>query len=176
MSTSRELGSIKCTYQGIFQPKGRKNTSIPVPTLHGFDHNEYNELGAPYMIMNYIDGLPANEMRELKNCEIALFGTVEQDQAFRRQMASIHAELARHTFDKIGRLLYDEQSQTFEIRKGPWDSSLHYFTDASDHAFRLGLTNLDRVRTQPPANTPTRLQGADSVLLFRSYGPVPSLE
>jgi Phosphotransferase enzyme family len=79
-------------------------------------------------------------------------------------MAEIHAELANHSFDKIGRLFYDEVLHEFsigpdiEIHKGSWTSSLNYFTDAADHAFRLRLANLDHVHEQSSVTLPLIVQ------------------
>lgn len=89
--------------------------------------------------MDYIHGTVAKELRELKNCDAGLFGTPSQDRNFKRQMASIQAELSSHKFDQIGSLHQDAQTLDFfigpdiETVEGPWTSSMDYFTDLANH-------------------------------------------
>ncbi|PNY24387.1 Uncharacterized protein TCAP_05683 [Tolypocladium capitatum] len=79
---------------------------------------------------------------ERKKCGVRQYGTPDQDRMFRQQMASIQVTLAPFTFDQIGSLYRDEQTSDFfigpevETGKGPWASSLDYYTDVADHALR----------------------------------------
>lgn len=56
------------------------------------------------MLMSYIHGTTAEELRDRNKCEDPLIGTQEQDKAFRKQMASIQIQLASIQFDQIGAL------------------------------------------------------------------------
>jgi hypothetical protein len=82
--------------------------------------------------MDYIDRTVATELRVAKNCDVSLFGTLDQDRKFREQMASIQVELSSFKFDQIGSLYQDERTLEFfigpEIKtgKGPWTTSIDY--------------------------------------------------
>ncbi|KAI9748398.1 MAG: hypothetical protein M4579_007235 [Chaenotheca gracillima] len=120
----------------------RARTSIPVPTVHDWSLDKTNEIGAPYILMDYIDGTTANDLQDAKECENESFGTPEQDRNFRKQMAGIQVELASLKFDKIGSLYQDEESLEFYIgpdldtRKGPWESSTSYYADLAENAMK----------------------------------------
>jgi hypothetical protein len=90
--------------------------------------------------MDYIDGLVAAELRELKDCALGLFGTPEQDQNFRRHMAKIQVRLSTCLFDEIGCLTLDDQGDMkigpdVLTGKGPWKSATDYYQDAARYAF-----------------------------------------
>jgi aminoglycoside phosphotransferase (APT) family kinase protein len=80
----------------------RANTRIPVPSIYHYNVNPANDFGAPYIIMEYVDGNVASELRETKGCALGLFGTAEQDRRFRQQMANIQVQLASCQFNQIG--------------------------------------------------------------------------
>ncbi|KND87685.1 hypothetical protein TOPH_07653 [Tolypocladium ophioglossoides CBS 100239] len=90
--------------------------------------------------MDYINGTVATELRVAKKCDVDLFGTPDQDRKFRQQMAGIQVTLSSFTFDQIGSLCQDEQTSDFflgpeiETGKGPWASSMDYYTDLANHA------------------------------------------
>lgn len=118
----------------------RAKTSIPVPKVHSYDVDPTNKVGAPFILMDYIDGTIALGLRESKKCKAGLFGTPDQDKNFSRQVANIQAELSSHKFDQIGSLYLDEKTQEFfigseiETGKGPWASSMDYFEDLVYHS------------------------------------------
>lgn len=85
----------------------RAKTSIPVPEVYDYNGDPHNEVGAQYILMDYINGLVATELCEIKGCEIGLFGTLEQDRKFRDQVAKIQVELSTFSFDRIGSLFQD---------------------------------------------------------------------
>ena len=127
----------------------RAKTSIPVPKVHSYDVDPTNEVGAPYILMDYICGKIASELRESKNCKVGLFGTPDQDKNFSRQVANIQAELSSHKFDQIGSLYLDEETQEFfigseiETGKGPWGSSMDYFNDLVNHSLKRCAANAE---------------------------------
>lgn len=57
-------------------------------------------MGAPYILMDYIHGNVASEMRLAKDCALSLYNTPKQDRSFRREVAMIQAVLATFTFDQ----------------------------------------------------------------------------
>ena len=94
------------------------------------------------MLMEYINGTTAMELREHKECAPFVFGTKEQDARLRQQMAHIQVELARCRFDGIGSLQFNEEDNGFFIGPeivtglGPWKSSFAYYNDAAEHALK----------------------------------------
>lgn len=69
--------------------KDRRKTSIPVPEVHSYNLNLMNDIGAPYMLIDYIDGTIAAYLREAKGCPLGIYGSAELDRKFRKQMAAI---------------------------------------------------------------------------------------
>ena len=98
------------------------------------------------MLIEYIHGTTASELRQHLKCPPGSFGTPAQDAKFRKQMAKIHAEILSFKFDKIGSLYYSEKSDAFYIGPeanmglGPWKSSREFYADLSDHLLRKMLT------------------------------------
>ncbi|KAI9748299.1 MAG: hypothetical protein M4579_007262 [Chaenotheca gracillima] len=135
----------------------RARTCIPVPTVHHWSLDKTNEIGAPYILMDYIDGTTANDLQDAKGCENESFGTPEQDRTFREQMASIQVELASLKFDKIGSLYQDEESLKFYIgpdlatRKGPWESSTSYYADLAENAMKECVSHGKRALQERPS-------------------------
>ena len=93
--------------------------------------------------MDYINGTVAKELQEAKNCDAGLFGTPDQDRKFRQQMAGIQVALSSFTYDQIGSLYQDEKTSDFfigpevETGKGPWTSSMDYYTGLANHALQV---------------------------------------
>ncbi|PVH70379.1 hypothetical protein DL98DRAFT_661210 [Cadophora sp. DSE1049] len=121
----------------------KAKTSIPVPGVYSYSADPTNDVGAPYILMDYIDGTVATELRVAKNCDVGQFGTPDQDRKFRERMASIQVELSSFKFDQIGSLYQDEKTSDFfigpeiETGKGPWTASMDYFTDLANHALQV---------------------------------------
>lgn len=58
-SDAQALRSEAFTMQWI-----RRETNIPVPEVHAFDGSFDNELGCPYILMEYLDGVPLHKTRQ----------------------------------------------------------------------------------------------------------------
>ncbi|EXJ80739.1 hypothetical protein A1O3_07023 [Capronia epimyces CBS 606.96] len=125
----------------------KAKTGMPVPEIHSYSVDAKNEVGAPYILMDYIDGNVATELRAAKNCDVGLFGTLHQDRKFREQMARIQVTLSSFEFDRIGSLYQDETTSEFfigpdaETGKGPWASSMDYYADLANHALQDCVAN-----------------------------------
>ncbi|KAK9860170.1 uncharacterized protein MYU51_010513 [Penicillium brevicompactum] len=110
----------------------RTRSSIPVPELYNLEL-ESDDVGAPYIIMEYIPWTVATELQKMIDAPLNQFGTPEQDENFRRQMAAIQVEMASLQFDKIGSLYEDENTGDLYVGpdcqtgQGPWESSLEYY-------------------------------------------------
>src|SRR3569833_438714 len=128
-------------------PKSQNADSSP--SLHDYNLTAENPIGVAYIIMDYTDGLPADELQLQTGSASLVFGTAEQDEKFRKQMAAIQIQLSQCRFDQIGSLRYDERSSEFSIGpepitgKGPWKSSPGYFNDVAGHELKSALVYSD---------------------------------
>lgn len=115
--------------------------------VYGFDLGVTDEVGAPFVLFEYVGDTTANELR-ISRCgsESNMYGTNEQDTRFRQQLAEIQVGLAEIVCDGIGSLTCDERNLRSrestdavfigpELRtgKGPWTSSAEYFKDLAKH-------------------------------------------
>ena len=125
----------------------RLKTKVPVPNIYLYDLDPKNKVGAPFMLMEYINGTTAMELSGRKGCAPYVFGTEEQDARLRQQMARIQVDLARCRFDSIGSLQFDEKDDEFFIGPeivtglGPWKSSFAYYNDIAEHALKSSASN-----------------------------------
>lgn len=85
--------------------------------------------------MSYINGTCANDLRLMKDCEIDMYGTPDQDRRFREKMASIQVELSSFQFSQIGSLYQNKKTLGFfigpeiETGKGPWSTPIEYYNE-----------------------------------------------
>ncbi|KAI0117880.1 hypothetical protein GGR51DRAFT_500433 [Nemania sp. FL0031] len=77
----------------------RDSTQIPVPEVYGYDLTYENELGTPYIFMEYIAGkaypFPFSEQRRIKDDDLI---------KIHAQLTNFAWQLSKHPFDKIGQL------------------------------------------------------------------------
>ena len=115
----------------------RLKIDIPVPEVFHYDASPENEVGAPYILMSYINGNVASEQRLALKSPIGQFGTPSQDSNFRKQMARIQVELSSLKFDKIGSIYQDNDQFTIgpELQTGigPWDNEMEYYRAVRQH-------------------------------------------
>ncbi|KAL6918904.1 hypothetical protein FSST1_002930 [Fusarium sambucinum] len=148
----------------------KTKTSIPVPEVHFHSVDPTNDVGAPYILMDYIHGTTAKELRDAKNCHYNLFGTPQHDRRFREQMAEIQVQLSTFKFDKIGSLYYNEETSDFSIGaevetgKGPWTSSNEFYVHLADHALHACKRKAGRNVTESPS--------FENPILFKRLMPV----
>ena len=109
------------------------------------------------MLMDYIKGSTAANLRNSSNCADDMYGTPDQDQRFRLQMAAIQVELSTHRFNQIGTLYQNESTSEFyigpdlETGKGPWRSSTDYYNDHVDCALSECLRRVGRSAGDTPS-------------------------
>ncbi|ATY65232.1 kinase-like domain [Cordyceps militaris] len=136
-------------------------TSIPVPEVHAYNLSVQNEAGAPFILMDYIHGSVASELRVQHGSARGLFGTPEQDRRFREQVARIQATVASFQFPQIGGIYYNEDANDFYIGpelqtgRGPWASSSQYYDDLAHHL--LKSISKDSLRQSPSFMVPSIL-------------------
>ncbi|UJO21547.1 uncharacterized protein CLAFUR5_09298 [Fulvia fulva] len=172
MSEEREaLGAEKSMEVEIATMKYlKKRTSIPVPEVYSHSLSAESEVGAPFMLMSYIHGSTAAELRDAKGCEWPLMGTSEQTERFWQRMAEIQVELASCHFSSIGSL--HREGEAFSIGpevitgKGPWSTPDEYYQDVATHA-------VESAKTSPSAS---ELQQRDSFNLPRLFPELMKLQ
>lgn len=118
----------------------KQNTAIPVPEVYDFDTTDNNAIGAPYICMSFVPGIPVMQVW-FKDPE-----TMSREQ-FRLNILSglshVMAQFSRLTFDKIGSVSGDEAGNTSLepcydwhinddgtvqiVPSGPFDSASAYF-------------------------------------------------
>ncbi|KAI1080869.1 hypothetical protein F5B20DRAFT_579688 [Whalleya microplaca] len=138
----------------------RSKSTILVPEVFAYDFDSSNEVGMPYLIMEYIHGTTAIDLAKFKDHGPGLYGTVEQDQKFREQMARVQAEVLSFKFPEIGSLCYSEDTSSFFIGpdiqtgRGPWKSSTEYYRDLTDHLLKNTVSCLnEKNRKETPCLT-----------------------
>jgi hypothetical protein len=128
----------------------KANTSIPVPTIHGFDADgtaEWNATGRPCIIMDKAYGMTVSESQWRRFSEKNMRKVLTQ-------IAQIVVELSTHHFDRIGSLFEDEEGhvsvgpmlaesmngwlkghehlELFAAPKSPYSSATHYYHDLAN--------------------------------------------
>ncbi|KAJ9661840.1 hypothetical protein H2201_006320 [Coniosporium apollinis] len=137
----------------------KSKTSIPVPEVYSYNVDPTNDVGAPYILMDYIHGTVAIELRMARNGYSDLFGTPDQDQRFRQQTAKVQATLSSFKFDQIGSLYQNEETLEFFIGldlktgKGPWASSTDYYTDLAFRAIQVCVADAPADVQESPSFT-----------------------
>ena len=77
----------------------RKHTSIPVPEIYLVNHNENHVVGAPFVLMERLEGQPL--------CNIWAELTLEHKKSVIGQLSHVLGQLAELKFDDIGSLIAD---------------------------------------------------------------------
>ncbi len=103
-----------------------------MPGVHGFSAHRTDEVGPPYMLLDYIHGTTADK------------SGLNNDQVLHvlKQMADIMVDLANHRFDKIG-AIYTNEPGEFEIGRdletggGPYQNAQEYYNAVSKHRFQF---------------------------------------
>jgi len=146
----------------------RRNTSIPIPRVYDFCETPSNEIGVPYILMEFAEGFPVYQK---------WFDDTGPTPKLERQMrildttAAAMSQLSKFQFDKIGSLHFepgnsslidirqcnvvdettgiaDTQSGAKYSRIGPFDSSQEYFVallrmrETPSDPFSIGILHL----------------------------------
>ncbi|KAM0296221.1 hypothetical protein ACHAPM_010481 [Fusarium culmorum] len=155
----------------------KAKTSIPVPEVHCYNTDPENEVGAPYILMDYIHGTAADKLSHAR-CDPDMYGTPDQDRRFREQMAEIQVTISTFKFNKIGSLHYDETTSEFfigpelETGKGPWNSSMEYYNDLADHVLQVCERNASsKLRESPSFENPNLFKHLMPLYSSSNQGP-----
>jgi len=92
----------------------RRNTSIPIPEIYGFDETTNNEIGAPYVMMEFVDGFSVDELwfkdtgpTPLPLRRIRILQT----------LAEAMSKLSKFQFDRIGALDFDSDDKILDPKR-----------------------------------------------------------
>lgn len=152
--------------------RDRSKTTLSVPRVYTYclTDTNINKVGAPYMLMDYIHGTPADQLQWQDGSELGYFGTPEQDRKFRHALSRIQATVSSFNFSTIGDLYYDADRDDFFIGpalqtgKGPWTNSADYYDDVAHHLIAPVVSRPD-LRDTPSYMVPLILAS-----LLRKYG------
>ncbi|KAF9536552.1 Phosphotransferase enzyme, partial [Lunasporangiospora selenospora] len=115
-----------------------ENTSIRVPKVYAWDSDPDNAIGAEYILMEKMNGVPLSEKWD----HLAF----EEKKHIINQVIDIMLQLLDTSFDRIGSLYMDENDSTYRIgpiisdlffdgkrgtmdlERGPWGSTSEYLT------------------------------------------------
>lgn len=87
----------------------RSKTTIPVPEIYALDTTDNNEIGAPYLCMNFIPGKPVSEIWYDHS------GTLPREELRLRILTSLSRTMAQFscfTFGKMGSIMEDGSDST----------------------------------------------------------------
>jgi hypothetical protein len=110
----------------------RKNTTIPVPEIYFVNHNENHVVGAPFVLMERMDGG--------RLCDIWEDLSLEHKLDVMGQIAEVVGQLSEQKFDKIGSLTRDgtvgpmlsPTEPTQPLADHPFTSTIDYFAYLKD--------------------------------------------
>ncbi len=93
----------------------KRETSIPLSKVHLFDASMNNELNCPYILMNYIEGVPLSELWfnytfPMTNLLVEQFRAV-----ILMNLAEAMVQLRRYKFDKDDSPLFDEEGVLTDV-------------------------------------------------------------
>ncbi|KAI0992956.1 hypothetical protein K3495_g15228 [Podosphaera aphanis] len=121
-----ESASAALTSEALTMRFLRANTSIPIPNVYAFDASLDSELGCPFILLEFISGIP------LQECWFDESRSISQDvmQARRsrilKDIASAMAQLDRFAFDSGGALIFDDDGSPIGA------AATKYFDDVAD--------------------------------------------
>ncbi|KAF2246629.1 hypothetical protein BU26DRAFT_50382 [Trematosphaeria pertusa] len=105
----------------------RRHTKVPVPEIYGWDNTLDNVIGAPYVIMAVVDGMPAYELwiptnpdgtKNYRNMDEPSPEHAATRRKFLKNLASTMAELRHLQFEQAG-MLHFEEDPNAEGAKSP---------------------------------------------------------
>ncbi|EER25477.1 hypothetical protein CPC735_065770 [Coccidioides posadasii C735 delta SOWgp] len=83
-----------------------EKTTIPIPRLHGYSINSKNQLGLPFMLLEFIEGKP------LFTVEVRKLPRPQKRELFAK-LGDIYIQLFQHKFDRIGALTLDAKDENW---------------------------------------------------------------
>jgi aminoglycoside phosphotransferase (APT) family kinase protein len=117
----------------------RKHTTIPVPRVYCVNHNENHVVGAPFVLMERLEGD--------RLCDVWTELTLEHKPIVIRQLPDVHGQLAELKFDAIGSLNSNGTLGPLISLRQEWDAmSDEAFTSTLDCFFAF-LRDDDVCRT-----------------------------
>lgn len=105
-----DIAARALTAEALTMQMLKRETSIPLPKVHLFDPSMENELNCPFILMDYIEGVPLSELWYNHTSTIATDISVEQFRVvILMDLAEAMVQLRKYQFDKGGSPLFDEE-------------------------------------------------------------------
>lgn len=116
-------GTVKRSFisQALTMRFIKKETATPVPEVYYFDTTSENEIGAPYMIMSFVPGVPVSELWFDKAGPTPL---EEKRLRIMESVAKAMSQLQKLQFNEMGSLQFNPESSEDRPTIGPcyrWD-------------------------------------------------------
>ncbi|ESZ89545.1 serine/threonine protein kinase [Sclerotinia borealis F-4128] len=176
----------------------KANTTMPVPEIYDFSATTENDVGAPYILMSFLDGVPVYEVWFDESGEVPK--EIRREQIL-DTIAEAMSQLKKFHFDQIGSLQFDTNLNPTRIGKcnlvdeygvldnlnnetdegpkflqiGPFSSSYDYFGALFDtqrlpkDSFTIGIHKLLRMMIQCiPPSVPSK-ESADVHPLLETF-------
>jgi len=135
----------------------KNNTTIPLPKVYFCDSSHNNSLGAPFMVMDYIDGVP------IPFSDIDLEHLPQVTKLY-KPICHISYQLCRLRFNKIGSLYTGSPTDsihTMEFRPkfrwdgvqyGPFTNVRDYYISLANRYWEDALSSMRGLMKHVPAN------------------------
>ncbi len=105
-----DIAARALTAEALTMQMLKRETSIPLPKVHLFDASLDNELNCPFILMDYIEGVPLSELWFRHTSTMITNLLVEQFRAvILTDLAEAMVQLRKYKFDKGGSPLFDEE-------------------------------------------------------------------
>jgi hypothetical protein len=103
------LSNVRCLRSEVYTMAFlRCNTSIPIPETYDFDETIDNEIGAPYVVMEFVEGLSVDELWFDHTGPTPL--PVRRVRHILETLVQAMSELRKFQFDNIGSLQFEPDS------------------------------------------------------------------
>lgn len=108
-----QLAADSMTSEAFTMKLIKRSTSIPVPTVHSFDVSSKNEIGCPYILMDFLKGRPLHEGWFNRG-----FSKVKREQFRARALQTTAAAMVQlnvFTLHRGGALRFDSAGQPVDV-------------------------------------------------------------
>ncbi|EJD42183.1 hypothetical protein AURDEDRAFT_186165 [Auricularia subglabra TFB-10046 SS5] len=137
----------------------RERTSVPVPTVFGFAADYTNPIGLPYILMSAVIGYRPEKSGLRVRQQIVPFPH-ERFETFCASFASVHLELRKISFDRIGSIYIDENDPSGYSIGPDAETGIPPCETASEFYAAYGRLILrDALRDEPAKDHEDRLFG-----------------
>ncbi|KAI0993462.1 hypothetical protein K3495_g14722, partial [Podosphaera aphanis] len=121
-----ESASAALTSEALTMKFLRANTSIPIPNVYAFDASLDSDLGCPFILLEFVSGIPLQECWFDKSRSISQDVMQARRSRILQNIASAMAQLDRFAFDSGGALIFNDDGSPIGA------AATKYFDDLAD--------------------------------------------